>query len=248
MAIPSSPTSATTTPSAVVGFDYDALGSNAATDLRDVAARIRGRMVASVIDTGRELLAVKQRLQHGQFEAWVEAECLITPRTAQNMMAAAQWAEGKSETISLMPPTVLYALSALSTPEDAQKDLLRRIEAGEKIKVDDAKRIIANARHTAQKAAKKALRRQPTLEQIADANKREARERKRVERAERERQAANERRRLAHSDLIKFLSERVSDDDWGRLISLVEAVRFIDAITLRNRGVDDQEAVELGIN
>jgi len=221
-AIPSSPTSSVTAPGAFAVFDYNALGTNEAADLRAAATTIRGRMAASVIETGRDLLAIRERLEYGQFEAWVEAECLITPRTAQNMMAAARWAEGKSETVSLLPPTVIYRLSAPSTPEDTRRDLLRRIEAGEKVSATDAKQIISNARYAARKAARLQTKKPLTAEQIAAANKREARERKRLERVERERQAEEERRKLAFDDLMKFLTERIPHDDWLLFRSLLK--------------------------
>src|SRR5947207_1074192 len=89
-------------------FDYGSVGANVATDLRDIAGRIRGRICASVIETGRDLLRVRDRLDHGEFLQWIAAECFLTPRSAQNAMAAARWAEGKNEIVSHLPPTVIY--------------------------------------------------------------------------------------------------------------------------------------------
>jgi hypothetical protein len=82
-------------------FDYSMLGGNLASDLQATASRIRVRMRASVIDVGKDLLQVKAQLEHGQFVRWVESECGINKRTAQRMMAAAEWAEDKSNTVTL---------------------------------------------------------------------------------------------------------------------------------------------------
>jgi hypothetical protein len=54
----SAPAATVQSPQRAIGpdtsFNYDALGANQATDLRAVATRIRGRLAASVIETGRE--------------------------------------------------------------------------------------------------------------------------------------------------------------------------------------------------
>src|ERR1051325_9428718 len=63
---------------AIIGFDYESVGDAAvAGGLREGALRIRERLSASVIEVGADLLKVKAQLGHGQFVAWVEAECGI---------------------------------------------------------------------------------------------------------------------------------------------------------------------------
>src|SRR4051794_11267073 len=90
---------------AAPAFDYAALTGNVAGDLRQRATRIRHCIRASVIDVGRELREAKRHeLDHGQFIAWIEAECGLNKRTAQRMMQAAEWAEDKNDTVSLLPP------------------------------------------------------------------------------------------------------------------------------------------------
>ncbi len=56
-------------------------------------------------------------------------------RTAQVYMRAAQWARNKDAIVAHLPPTLLYILSAPSTPEELTKALLERIEAGEQIEI-----------------------------------------------------------------------------------------------------------------
>ncbi len=54
-------------------------------------------------------------------------------RTAQAYMRVAQWASGKNAIVAHLSPTMLYLLSAPSTPEDFVSDILARVEAGESI-------------------------------------------------------------------------------------------------------------------
>jgi hypothetical protein len=100
-------------------FDYSTLPANIAGPLRKQAARIRERVKNStiaIIEIGRDLLAVKQSLQRGQFSTWVETECRFTIRTATNYMRAAEFAEGKSETVSDLSPALIYRLAGRTPP------------------------------------------------------------------------------------------------------------------------------------
>ena len=88
-------------------------------------------MSSDIIEIGRELQAVKRRLEHGRFLNWVEAECNLPRRSAQLMMAAAEWAQGKNEIVSLLEPTAIYALAAPSTPETVRQDVLSLLKEGQ---------------------------------------------------------------------------------------------------------------------
>ena len=80
---------------------------------------------------GKGLIGAKHYLSHGAFLRWVESEVGIPARTAQAYMRVAQWVSGKSPTIKHLPPTILYLLSAPSTPQEFIVDILKRAEAGE---------------------------------------------------------------------------------------------------------------------
>ena len=104
-------------------------------ELDRVAKRVRMQlknMSAHIIEIGRELSAVKQRLDHGQFLRWVMEECELAPRHAQLMMRAAQWAEGRDEIVSHLEPTTLYLLAAPSTPKTARQEVLALLEEGQR--------------------------------------------------------------------------------------------------------------------
>jgi hypothetical protein len=50
-------------------------------------------------------------------------------------MRVASWASSKSATVALLPPTALYALSSPSLPAEFVDGVLRRVEAGESLRV-----------------------------------------------------------------------------------------------------------------
>ena len=87
------------------------------------------RTAADIIEIGRDLIAVKDRLPHGDFMRWMEAEFGMTDRTDRNFMRVADRFPGKSETVSDLTATVLYALAAPSTPDEVVADAVERADA-----------------------------------------------------------------------------------------------------------------------
>ena len=106
-------------------------------------------MKESVVATGRDLTKVKAKLEHGAFGRWLDAEFAMTVRTSQNYMRAADLADSKSETVSLLPATILFRLAAPSTPEAARDDVIARLENGEQLTTKDVNRVIQVARDEA---------------------------------------------------------------------------------------------------
>jgi hypothetical protein len=121
-------------PAGVPNPSENFIPSNFADELDAVTTRVRIRlrnMSATIIEIGRELRAVKRRLKRGQFLEWTAA-CELAPRHAQLMIKAAEWAEGKEEIVSHLHPTAIYLLAARSTPEAVWKEVLFRLEVGER--------------------------------------------------------------------------------------------------------------------
>jgi hypothetical protein len=114
-------------------FDYNSVPSSLAKFLSGQADRIRRQCVTSIIQIGKALLEAKHHLSHGAFIRWVEGEVCIPVRSAQAYMRVASWASNKSATVAHLPPSVLYLLSASSTPPEFVADVLKRAEAGEYI-------------------------------------------------------------------------------------------------------------------
>lgn len=123
---------------AKIDFDYRALDATLATDLQEKAKHIRFRVLRhtmDMIETGRDLLAVKDQLEHGAFTHWVEGEIGMAMRTAQGYMRAAQWAdqEAKNANFALLQPTTVQRLAAPSCPSEVRAEVLERVANGEPV-------------------------------------------------------------------------------------------------------------------
>ncbi|WP_292466087.1 DUF3102 domain-containing protein [Mesorhizobium sp.] len=93
---------------------YNAFQPAIAKLAKEAAGRIRSHSEIgrrSVVEIGKELLAIKGKLGHGLFGKWIEAEFDMTAKTAQNYMNRARMAE-KSEAMPGLSDTALQLLSA----------------------------------------------------------------------------------------------------------------------------------------
>jgi len=122
-----------TSPPKTSGFDYGSVDPSVARFLRGQARRISQTNSRSIIQVGKDLLAAKHYLAHGAFANWVEEEVGIPARTAQVYMQVANWMTGKCATVALLPASVLYILSAPSTPKQLIDDVLADVSAGKHI-------------------------------------------------------------------------------------------------------------------
>ena len=120
-----------TVKTAIVGFNYDLLPPDVAQVAQKAALYIKARLNDSLIEIGKGLRIAKKSLGRGLFGKWVRAEFGMTMRTAQRHMAAARLA-AKSDTVSLLSPTALYALSAPTTPNAVRENVLEGLEKGTK--------------------------------------------------------------------------------------------------------------------
>jgi hypothetical protein len=141
---------------AVKLFDYAALPADLADDARKIADRIRSRVRASYIETGRDLIDMKAKLGHGRFGPWIAAEFAINERTAENYMNAATFLEGKSETLSVLPPTVIYALAAPSAPASLVNEIVDAAKDGAVLDAAEIKAKLATAKDATRRAAAEA--------------------------------------------------------------------------------------------
>jgi Protein of unknown function (DUF3102) len=131
--VPDAPTDALPAVLAPDGFDYTQLDEVVAAQVRESADRIKRygrRIAAGVIAIGEELLKVKGRLEYGQWLVWLKAEFWMTDRTAENYMSPARRFGDKSEIVSILPLTVVYALSAPSIPEELAMEIGAGVAAG----------------------------------------------------------------------------------------------------------------------
>ena len=77
-------------------------------------------MNTAMIETGRELACMKERLGHGRFLKWIDAEFAMTPRTAQKYIGAAALHD-KYENFSYLPVSALYDLASPTTPSHVRE-------------------------------------------------------------------------------------------------------------------------------
>ncbi len=142
---------------AATGFDYSAVRD--AEQVREAAKRIIGRgicIVGDMIEIGRDLIAVKEKLEHGQFQKWIEAEFGWGKTTVRNFINVASNLGDKSATVAHLAPTAIYALSAPSLPNEVRQEVVERLEKGEKFDADQIKRLAKQAKehvHTARDQA-----------------------------------------------------------------------------------------------
>ena len=139
----------------VTPFTLSGLPAPVAEEVEAATARIKDRLdrqVKDIIETGRDLLDVKSKLDHGQFENWLIQEFSLTTRTARRFMQAATWAEGKSDTVSVLTPTAIYLLSAPSTPESVAQNVIKAVESGEPAKPEVIRELIHKAKDQYRKA------------------------------------------------------------------------------------------------
>ncbi len=196
--------------------DYGTLDPEAAGIVRGAAERIRATMARTVPEIGCELLRAKSVLPHGRFTAWAQAEIGMTARTAEKYMQVARFLDGKPERISLLPPTVLYALSAPTAPAELVQEVVAADEAGEPLPAPVVKQRLDAAKHSVKVATLQAnelgrerrRRRNPDLtpeELDRVKRKQEARTRQRRKREKEERDAAERRRQQEEQDRIERL-------------------------------------------
>ncbi len=127
----------------VVLFNYKELTEQNQAFVQEKTEQIKAlmtRTVNDIIDIGQSLIDVKERLEHGQFGAWLETEFEMTPRTARNFMNVAS--TFKSETVSdlKIATSALYLLA--NAPDEARDAAIEAAQAGERVTKAKAKAII----------------------------------------------------------------------------------------------------------
>lgn len=131
-------------------YDYSGLPVNVAKQVRSAADRIKKRLkrtVSDIIQTGLDLVAVKEQLSHGEWGVWLEAEFEWKHTTAWKFMQVAE-KFSQCENLNSLPvrPSALYLLAQPSVPDEARDEALDKAESGEPITVAAAKEIIASHR------------------------------------------------------------------------------------------------------
>ena len=127
-------------------FDYTALDRETANFVFQETEKIKTLLrqtVEGIIETGERLHKVKQLLKHGEFMTWVENEIKCHYSTALHFMRVWQTFGDRKEQIAHIGinASVLYLLSAPSTPEKLRIDIVERAKAGNPVSFAEAKRL-----------------------------------------------------------------------------------------------------------
>ena len=106
------------------------------------------RSVQDILDAGKRLHAVKEKLPHGYFKNWIETELGCHYTTGVNLMRVAHVFGNNEEKISKMGigPSILYFLATPSTPVQAREKVIQLIEDGEKVSFAETKKIVREYR------------------------------------------------------------------------------------------------------
>jgi hypothetical protein len=125
--------------------EVNALPTSPRCNFCETAERIRVRhnqQITAIIETGRELLALKEQIEDNKFNVWVKVHCGITERMARKYMRVAVDFGDKIEAVSDLPTAILFKLSERSTPMSVRQIVLTYLEAGWPITPDEIKALI----------------------------------------------------------------------------------------------------------
>ena len=134
-----------------IGFDYTGIPAELAQKARLSAERIKIRMkrtAEDIVEIGRELVEIKEALPHGRFLPWVEAEFGMSDQQARRFIQVHEKFGDQIQHYVEFQPTVLYALSAPSTPPEVITQATDAADTGEKVtlkQVQEWKRLYEHA-------------------------------------------------------------------------------------------------------
>jgi hypothetical protein len=192
---------------------------------------------------GKKLIEVKEKLDHGQFGAWLQRDVGYSSRTAQNYMNVARHLNGKSETVSLLPLKTVYQIAAL--PASARVEVVDMITDPANPPVDEIKlRIGILARAAQREKTKEQWEGKKTPEQLAAAKAKELKATQRREAKERKEQEARERAEAERSAVIGRQARRWIDAIGLELAKEIESAMRKNGARLVEKAIRDAIASE----
>jgi len=193
--------------------------------IREATVRIRERLNRQrddFIETGKDLLKVKDKLEHGKFERWLDHEFTLSVRSAQLFMNAARWvtslAADKCETVSHLSQKSIFLLSAPSTPAAVRERVIEEIEKTGRAEPVRIKMMIQEAKADTKGKVARARRRQ--RKQAISPRTARARERE-SQRCEEERQRREQANIARAKELAGVLARRLNTDEMSLLLDAI---------------------------
>lgn len=194
-------------------------------ELKEAADEIHSRLASCRNDylaIGSQLRKVKAWLPHGAWGEWLRSEFDLSDRTAQRYMHASILFEGKSDIVSNLKPSVVYALAAPSVPEDVRVQFMSAIDRGEFPEASEVK-----AKATEVRRADKA---------IEEKVHRERKEHARALIKQSEPTEEQQRERATHAAAL--ILDRLSEDEQKRLSDLLRKISPIYLVCALNSKLD----------
>jgi hypothetical protein len=109
--------------------------------------RLRGkRVIADVIEIGRDLSKAKTLCGHGGWLPWLRREFGWTEMSTLNLMRVYELSKSKNFLDLNLSVSSIYQLCAPSTPEAAVDETISRAKAGEAIPLKTVREIVGRAR------------------------------------------------------------------------------------------------------
>ena len=123
-------------------FDYDSLAIEDREFVKGKELSIKARTSQTIWENGRDLLEVKERLEHGQFQEWVDANFPWSIDTAENMISVCKKFENPKISDYGFSKSVMYLLAKNNTPESARQEAVDLAEQGETVTHKEAKELV----------------------------------------------------------------------------------------------------------
>jgi len=205
-------------------FDYTAFPAKLATEAKAIVAdalALHRRTIEGQAEIGRRLVAIRERLEHGQFLTWIKAE-FGGKSTAYRLMNVAENLVSELPTVGSLPAATVYELAAPTTPASVRAEIVGRLKAGEQIEPRKIENTVREARATdrAAKAETKLTPEEKKKREQKRKRQRRAAGQFEAEREERAQQhcAGQDARAVAAAEVIKILADRFSDEELRQLI------------------------------
>lgn len=106
----------------------------------------------NIISIGQKLVEVKDCLNRGEFQNWLQSEFEWSEQTARQFMQVYRWSEtvkNKNFVFSQLGTSALYLLAAPSTPTPARSEIVDLVEMGEKVTYSRARDIVNRHKQSA---------------------------------------------------------------------------------------------------
>jgi myosin heavy subunit len=143
--------------SQLILFDYSSLSPDLQVEVKSATERIKLRMkrtAEDIIEIGKDLIAIKEKLPHGQFLPWIATEFEMEERTARRFMSVAERFPEIGH-FDRFKPATLYELAAPSTPDQVVEQVIEKAQNGETVTVKDVKELKAKLKETESKLRQK---------------------------------------------------------------------------------------------